>query len=434
MRELTKEIFGNYPRDIESLKAMLGRKWKEQLEDLKLLAETYRYYPKNKLRKVYLSVSSSWMTRLFGYHRKASRVVKTALRVGMMTLVSNDVRYNCNNPRARCFVVNREVIDLVLNVPVDANVSNIVSIISITTPTTTLYNNNNVEGENIKSVNLNTVANLEISIDAARKDMHLCDVSDYSLKSALCSRYPQLDDYSKVSQRINSKYEKNSIFSIDTEPTVKRHGMQYVTFGYRPHSYFCSVPKRPEEGFLTRDDILEEKFGIWTEYDVKSSIYRVTYALNHGGKWPEEDIDLYREFWGGDFGNREARDNFKKICMLVYFNRSDMSARKSIMNPDNGIALPEGWNKEDLLGFVNDLRESMVGRIGNFYGSEIFLHEGCIYMDVLSRLIDLGFEAVEIYDCFYVKGKVGNMVNVCDNVIRDSVYRYYIQYWTHSLT
>jgi len=427
MRELTKEIFGNYPRDIETLKAMLGREWKGQLEGLRLLAETYRYYPKNKIRTVHLSVSGPWMTKLFGYHRKASRIVKTALSIGMMAIVSNDVRYNCRDPKSRCFVVNRDVVDLILNVPEDTSLSINVCNIS-NTPTTPSKFNNNIEGEETKSLNLHDLEFLNISIDSVRKDMHLCDVSDGSLKKMLRSRYPQLDDYKNVAQRINSNYENNSIFSINTEPTVKRHGMQYVTFGYRPHSYFCGVPKHPEEGFLSREDILEEKFGTWTEYDVKSSIYRVTYALNNGGRWPDEDVDLYREFWGGDFANQEARDNFKKICMLVYFNHSDRSAVKSILNPDNEILVPEGWSKEDVSSFVRDLRASMSGRIGKFYGSEIFLHEGCIYMDVLEGLQKFGMEAVEIYDCFYVRGDYPNLNEMCSNLIKYNMCKYIDRY------
>ena len=432
MRKITKEIFGNYPKDVDTLKKLLGREWKKQIEYLKRLAETYRYYPKNKLRTVHLSIYGSRMTRLFKYHQKASRVVKTAMSIGMMALVSNDVRFNCKEPRSRTFLVNHEVVELILNVPVESslfhNVYNTPTT-TPTTPTTTLYNNDTSGSkEEATPKNLNDLEFLNISIDSFRKDMRLCDVEDSVLVAMLYRKYPQLIEYAIKSQQINCNYENDSIFTIHVRPTIKRHGMQYVTFGCRPYSDFCSIPKKVDDSNLSRTDVLTEKFGTWTEYDVKSSIYRVTYAINNGGKWLDDDIDLYREFIKGDFKSTEARDNFKKICMLVYFNQSDLMTVKSIMNPTNEVTIPEEWNKDDTLAFVKDLRETMHKLIGKFYGSEIFVHEGCVYMDVLDGLQKLGMDAVEIYDCFYVQGNNYELAEACNKLIVDSIGKYVSRY------
>ena len=37
------------------------------------------------------------------------------------------------------------------------------------------------------------------------------------------------------------------------------------------------------------------------------------------------------------------------------------------------------------------------------YGTEIFLHESCIYLDVLKELLDNGFFCWECYDAFYAR-------------------------------
>ena len=40
---------------------------------------------------------------------------------------------------------------------------------------------------------------------------------------------------------------------------------------------------------------------------------------------------------------------------------------------------------------------------GKLYGTEIFLHESCIYLDVLKELLDNGFFCWECYDAFYAR-------------------------------
>ena len=40
---------------------------------------------------------------------------------------------------------------------------------------------------------------------------------------------------------------------------------------------------------------------------------------------------------------------------------------------------------------------------GKLYGTEIFLHESCIYLDVLKELLDNGFSCWECYDAFYAR-------------------------------
>ena len=50
----------------------------------------------------------------------------------------------------------------------------------------------------------------------------------------------------------------------------------------------------------------------------------------------------------------------------------------------------------------------MNAAIGKSYMSEIFLHESCIYLDVMDKLISSGHRVVQIYDAFFIKGKLGS--------------------------
>ncbi len=52
------------------------------------------------------------------------------------------------------------------------------------------------------------------------------------------------------------------------------------------------------------------------EYDVKSSIYRLTHFLNFK-VWLDNSIDLYEEMYGQPFENEEQRKQYKLFAMKL---------------------------------------------------------------------------------------------------------------------
>lgn len=421
-----KSIFKDYPKDETALISLLGRKWKRNLADLYKLASALKYFPRTRIRTIKLGTAGDFMLSIFGYPKKVSRVLDTAMRIGMVTMVSTAFGWGKgDNNVSRTFAVNGDVVWLVIKVyetNVSINVPNTTSA-TILPPT---YYMGSQEG---KYENEEPSELPDISIDSERRDLKLCYVSDDRLLTALLQRYPQIGHYGSLSEEINRYYGVDSMFRLRVRPTVTRHGMQYVTFGLRPSSPFCSMPKAKncEESQISREDILYEKFGTYSRYDVKSSIYRVTWALNNGGTWPEEGVDFYEEIFGGSFSNPDARDNFKQMCQLVYFNGGD---RKCVMAVKNAVAkgklaIPAEYGDDMILSLVKDTRSSMTDVIGEPYGSEVFMHEGFIYMDVLYQLLLRGYDVVEVYDCFYVKGDRPELPALCNSLIVNSALRYY---------
>ena len=47
----------------------------------------------------------------------------------------------------------------------------------------------------------------------------------------------------------------------------------------------------------------------------------------------------------------------------------------------------------------------MTDIIGQPFDSEIFLHESCIYMQLVDELFKLGFDVIQVYDGFYVRNR-----------------------------
>lgn len=428
----SKSIFKNYPKDEAALISRMGREWKHNISDLYKLASALKYFPRTRVRTINLSTAGSFMLSMFGYPMKVSRVLNMAMGIGMITTVSTAVRWGHGaNNRSRDFAVNGDVVRLVIEVYETSLLINVHNTTHM--PTCTTKHVKEKADKRIETcTGIRPAELLNISIDSERRDMRLCSVPDDVLLGALDRAYPQIGRYREISESINSHYGVDSMFRVKVAPKIDRHGIQYVTFRLRASSPFCSVPKadKCEESQISREDILEEKFGIsYSRYDVKSSIYRVTWALNNG-RWPKEDVDFYEEIFGGSFDNRYSRDNFKMLCQLVYFNGGDRKCLQSVKKSarEGKLYIPEEYDDDTVLSLIKDTRESMEAVIGRTYGSEIFVHEGFVYMDVLDRLLRLGYDAVEVYDCFYVKGDRPELTSLCHDLISECFDEYYKDY------
>ena len=51
------------------------------------------------------------------------------------------------------------------------------------------------------------------------------------------------------------------------------------------------------------------------------------------------------------------------------------------------------------------MKSKMTDIIGQPFDSEIFLHESCIYMQLVDELFKLGFDVIQVYDGFYVRNR-----------------------------
>lgn len=149
-----------------------------------------------------------------------------------------------------------------------------------------------------------------------------------------------------------------------------------------------------------RGDFLAKVFqgNEYTEFDVNASIYRITLLLKNG-VWPKEaGKDLYNSFIGTDCG--EFRPFVKLLAMIIYF-QSDRTVREIANSESCRKVFGKNVTFQERIDFVATMKENMQRILGNSLGSEVFLHESCIYMAFNYELQKLGYRVVQIYDGFY---------------------------------
>ena len=158
------------------------------------------------------------------------------------------------------------------------------------------------------------------------------------------------------------------------------------------------------------------KYSLELEKDVASSVPRVTLSIN-SGKWISEDIDIYKLIYeeyqrlkednrsnNGTIVNTFAsiRPAIKSLHMRGYFDGDSTLCRntKLAMKVYNNNSTEEKRNAVDRE--MQIFRKAIIiAEGGKTYDSEIFLHESCIYMDVLKELLDKGYYVWQCYDAFY---------------------------------
>lgn len=147
----------------------------------------------------------------------------------------------------------------------------------------TLEHAQKVDNLNPKDVKFSSKLNIKTSL------------SDDEIKQILYSNYPQLMEGFDDVNYVNEHYLTEDCIQRRFEPKIKRNKKNAITgISIRDTSsisnlktHFNSPEDRESYNKLTREVFLEDYFGgkegdKYYEYDVKSSIYRITYFLNNG--------------------------------------------------------------------------------------------------------------------------------------------------------
>lgn len=268
-----------------------------------------------------------------------------------------------------------------------------------------------------------------------KPDNWSCAEFENYLTGILYVNYPQLKHYQELADRINETY-----YSDDYDRQIRfkpnftwNKGNKAVTkIGIRATNALVSAKKEHNDddlnnNILYKDEVIN-RYGLKYEFDVKSSVPRLTYALNKG-VWLDNDIDLY-EIMYKKFTklcpseqlqwNDETRNIFKSFHMNGYF---DTEAKLSA-HLKRQVSMKVKYNKEewsDLDYVMKSYRESIFQTVGELkYDSEVFFHESCIYLDVTNELLSRGYKVWQQYDCWYTDKEVANI----KQIVEQSVNRY----------
>ena len=93
--------------------------------------------------------------------------------------------------------------------------------------------------------------------------------------------------------------------------------------------------------------------------------------------------------YGHKFDSKADRDAYKRICMRLMFGKlsqlGNQVERRLSKLEDKQY---DRDRKNIIQGTMSEAKICMYEALGSSYDSEIFLHESCIYVDMLSKMPD----------------------------------------------
>ena len=310
----------------DDFKRVAGRKWKANLQLLKKYVDVFKYMTgRKKILPIGIS-TYGLLEELYGDHKNASNFLKLAQKVDLLKCVDDTYQFGAyfdEDNHSKTYILNKNVQDLIIELSDKYSVQSNVHIVNQSV--TVVNNRGNIRGcLNRGNIRLN-MANIRVYSELNLKtDLTDEEIVDYLTKV----KYPQMQYYQLLADRLNKRYYSDDKykFGIKFRFNINRKGDVIKSIGIRATNGICSC-KEHENGKKSnkvwRREILDAYYGKdnWMEYDVKSSIYRVTYLLNHR-VWLDNSIDLYEKMYGKPFDDEEQRKQFKTFAMRLYFDKS----------------------------------------------------------------------------------------------------------------
>lgn len=226
----------------------------------------------------------------------------------------------------------------------------------------------------------------------------------------------------------------------------KDKGIQWI---YLPEqkkrmtNFLCSTRNPEKSGDYARYDKIKEILGVEVEeFDIKSSIYNVSFGLGTG-KIPSIDTDFYEVIFSHTNLKYvqsqwpKIRKSVKLLFMPLYMREGSIKYRvqtfeerktaDNLNKSDKLLVEAEAWLceyfKVDLYTLLDEIRKAMheVLNLKDFYKKDIFLYESDLHILVMWHLLnDYQIEVVNVYDGFYVKRGIKNFEKILDRVYKQS--------------
>ena len=211
----------------------------------------------------------------------------------------------------------------------------------------------------------------------------------------------------------------------------------------RMSNFLCSTRNPEKSGDFARYDLIKKILGFDVEeFDIKSSIYNVSYALGTG-KIASIDTDFYELIFKHTnikYTHSEwpkIRKSVKLLLMPLYMREGSLKFRvqtfedrkqaENLSKSDKLLVDAEAWLCEyfkiDLFTLLNEVRNAMHEVLGlkDFYKKDVFLYESDLHILVMWHLVfDHKIDVVNVYDGFYVKKGIKNFEKILNTVYEQS--------------
>ena len=396
------------------VKDSFGRKWKRNLRTLLQLAESVKYLTSSKHTIVlYFALTSGRLLDIFGNGSAIYHAIQLGVKCGLLLMVERAIfdRFDGSDNVCRLYAWNTAVEKIIRDIARKNRIRCKMS--KSARMKRALRNHGKLVGKALDKTNGKP-------IKIAQSTMLPLALSDDEIVDALRDYYPQQDVAIILNEHLFIDEQ------ISANPKITRAKKSISKIGFRITNPLVSAKEHSNDNDINftgkwRKDVLKDKLGEWVEYDVKSSIYRVAYLINHG-VWLPRDNDLYSMMSGFEFPTPKDRDNYKALAMKLYFD----SSAGSIVNHLVGKGVDKGSASEAV---VEEARKRMFAVVGKSLKSEIFLHEGCIYLEAFRRLVEeRKWRVIQVYDCFYVRLDAGmdeaKVIEEVDHIVENCAYWY----------
>lgn len=248
-------------------------------------------------------------------------------------------------------------------------------------------------------------------------------LTDEQVRACIHARYPQLTMLDTLREQINTTYYADKPpLQLRQRIKISRGKTGMISkIGTRCTSGLCLLRANDiPHGYagLTRHMFLKQYYGgrAYYEHDIKSSIYRVARFLRTG-EWLAGDMDFYSLMSPYEFADEQERSDYKKFAMRLYFGGSPQKITSAFFHElrDKTELERKGYTKREVEDAVGLAQARMFSEVGASIGSEVFLHEGAIYLMVLDRLLGMGMRAVSVYDEFIADDP--RLAAVCEELL-----------------
>ncbi len=232
------------------------------------------------------------------------------------------------------------------------------------------------------------------------------ELTDEQVRACIHARYPQLAVLDTLRERINREYYADKpTLQLRQRIRISRGATGMISkIGTRCTSGLCLLRANDiPHGYagLTRHMFLKQYYGgrEWHEYDIKSSIYRVARFLRTG-EWLAGEVDFYERMSPYEFADEQERSDYKKLAMRLFFGGSPAKITSAFLHELRKSGTELDYSRQEVEEAVGLAQARMFSAVGESIGSEVFLHEGAIYLTLLERLLRAGMRVVSVYDEF----------------------------------
>lgn len=377
-----------------------------------------------------ISCKSKRLLSMFdNQHQQVSRFIDFMIFIGLLGEYDESYQFNAyyqKDNRIKQYIYSYNTEELIKEYCIQNSINKYVI------KNYTIHNN---------SAHIQTIDNFDKSSVRFSSKLNLLKPDNWSvhqfeeyLTACLYENYPQLQHYQELADLINEVfYEDDVDRQIHFTPnfTWRKGNKCVIKIGIRATNCMVAatkekVLKNGESSHLTKEDVLK-KYDLKWDFDVKSSVPRVTYLMNNG-IWLDNDVDLYQIMYT-HFAkycpsekmewNDKTREIFKSFHMRGYFDTETQLAA----HLKRQISMKTKYNKNDWRGMdyvMKSYQNAIIDTIGELeYDSEIFFHESCIYMDVLFDLLTKDYKVWQCYDCWYTDKEVKGIEEiVCDKALK----------------